>query len=73
MVESIDSLDVEIDSVGLSYLAGERINQLMEHVEQHPDDLNYMKRSVAFYSGLLSGAPATRFVEGPEHCVYHSS
>jgi alpha-amylase/alpha-mannosidase (GH57 family) len=48
MVESIDNLDVEIDSVGLSYLAGERINQLMEHVEQHPNDLTYMKRSVRF-------------------------
>ncbi len=48
MVESIDNLDVEIDSVGLSYLAGERINHLMENVEQHPDDLTYMKRTVRF-------------------------
>ena len=48
MVESIDNLDVDIDSVGLSYLAGERINHFMEHVEQHPDDLNYMKRAVRF-------------------------
>ncbi len=48
MVESIDSLDVEIDLVGLNYLAGERINQFMEHVEQQPDDLKYMKRAVRF-------------------------
>jgi alpha-amylase/alpha-mannosidase (GH57 family) len=48
MVESIDNLDVDIDSVGLSYLAGERINTLMEQVEQHPNDLAYMERAVQF-------------------------
>ena len=48
IVESIENLDVEIDSVGLSYLAGERINHLMEKLEENPNDLAKMRQAVQF-------------------------
>ena len=46
--ESIENLEVEIDSVGLSYLAGERINQLMEALERSPNNLAAMQRAIDF-------------------------
>ena len=48
LVESIENLGVEINTVGLSFLAGERINYLMEKLEESPNDLTRMKQIVQF-------------------------
>ena len=48
VVESIENLDVKVDSVGLSHLAGERINALMDALEKEPNNRERMQRAVDF-------------------------
>ena len=48
LVLSIENLGVSINTVGLSYLAGERINRMVEKLEETPNDLTLMKNAVQF-------------------------
>ncbi len=48
IVASIENLEIEIDSVGLSYLAGERINTMIGQLEERPNDLARMQQTVQF-------------------------
>ena len=72
IVASIENLEIEIDSVGLSYQASERIKQLIEQLEKDPDDLDRMKQTVRFIQSCYQVHPATRPLEGPERRIYHS-
>ena len=48
VTENMESLDVSIDQVGLSHLAGERINALVERIRQNPEDTARMFKAVAY-------------------------
>ncbi len=48
IVASIDHLEVNVDSVSLSYLAGERINTMMEALQDNATSLEQLDQTVHF-------------------------